>query len=150
MKTHRIAFALILTLLAGVVPAFAATPAKDFDAAFGHYEAIRKALLADSLAGVAGHAAAIQKQAQSAPGTLRQEIAAAAGKLAAAKDLKTAREAFYGLSKPMVRWREAAGSKSTVVAYCSMNKKSWLQPAGEIGNPYYGKEMPRCGEVVGK
>ena len=43
-----------------------------------------------------------------------------------------------------------AFGKSTVVAWCSMSKKSWLQPAGEIGNPYYGKEMPRCGEVVGK
>ena len=150
MKAHRIALALILTFLAGVVPALAAAPAKGFDTALGHYEAIRKALLADSLSGVAGNAAAIQKQAPSAPGNLRQEITAAAGKLAATKDLTAAREAFYGLSRPMVRWREAAGSKSTVVAWCSMSKKSWLQPAGEIGNPYYGKEMPRCGEVVGK
>jgi hypothetical protein len=42
------------------------------------------------------------------------------------------------------------GGKGTIVAFCSMTKKSWLQPKGEIGNPYYGKSMPRCGEVVSK
>jgi hypothetical protein len=32
-----------------------------------------------------------------------------------------------------------------------MHKKSWLQPAGdEIGNPYAGQSMPKCGEVVSK
>ena len=34
------------------------------------------------------------------------------------------------------------------VAFCSMTQKVWLQPSGEIGNPYYGQSMARCGEFV--
>jgi hypothetical protein len=29
-----------------------------------------------------------------------------------------------------------------------MAQQVWLQPKGEIGNPYYGQSMARCGEVV--
>jgi hypothetical protein len=29
-----------------------------------------------------------------------------------------------------------------------MAQKVWLQPKGEIGNPYYGQSMARCGEFV--
>lgn len=140
--------ALALLLTAG--PAVSAPAPAGFDAVLGHYEAVRKALLADTVAGVPGHAAEIAKLAKGAPADLAPQIANAAKKLSAAKDLKTARDAFYELSKPMVRWREAAGSKANVVAYCSMSKRSWLQPKGEIGNPYYGKSMATCGEVVSK
>lgn len=140
--------ALALLLTAG--PAFSAPAPTGFDAVLGHYEAVRKALLADTVTGIPGHAAEIAKLAKGAPADLAPLIAGAAQKLSAAKDLKTARDAFYELSKPMVRWREAAGSKENVVAYCSMSKRSWLQPKGEIGNPYYGKSMATCGEVVSK
>lgn len=153
-RQRTFVLALALAFLAGSAGPASAAPAapapSGLDQVLDHYEAVRKALLVDSTAGVAGHAAAIRKLAAAAPADLQKEIAAAAGKLAAAKGLEPAREAFYELSRPLVRWREAAGSKRTVVAYCSMTKKSWLQPAGEIGNPYYGKEMPRCGEVVSK
>jgi hypothetical protein len=39
---------------------------------------------------------------------------------------------------------------NTVVVYCAMAEKVWIQPKGEIGNPYYGQSMARCGEVVSK
>jgi hypothetical protein len=29
-----------------------------------------------------------------------------------------------------------------------MAQKAWIQPKGEIGNPYLGQEMPKCGDVV--
>lgn len=143
---------LTLALLLTAGPLFSApAPAPaGFDAVLGHYEAVRKALLADTVAGIPAHAAEITRLAKSAPADLAPQIAEAARKLSVAKDLQTARDAFYELSKPMVRWREAAGSKSNVVAYCSMSKRSWLQPKGEIGNPYYGKSMATCGEVVSK
>ena len=140
--------ALALLLTAG--PAFSAPAPTGFDAVLGHYETIRKALINDTMAGIPAHAAEIAKLAKSAPADLAPRIASAAKKLSATKDLKTARDAFYELSKPMVRWREAAGSKAHVVAYCSMSKRSWIQPKGEIGNPYYGKAMATCGEVVSK
>lgn len=141
---------MILALLLTAGPAFSAPAPSGFDAVLGHYEMTRKALVSDTVAGIPGHAAEIAKLAKSAPADLAPQIAEAAKKLSAAKDLKTARDAFYELSKPMVRWREAAGSKAHVVAYCSMTKRSWLQPKGEIGNPYYGKSMATCGEVVSK
>lgn len=141
---------MILALLLTAGPAFSTPAPAGFDAVLGHYEMTRKALVSDTVAGILDHAAAIQKLAKSAPADLAPQIAEAAKKLSAAKDLNTARDAFYELSKPMVRWREAAGSKANVVAYCSMTKRSWLQPKGEIGNPYYGKSMATCGEVVSK
>jgi hypothetical protein len=148
---HNGFFLLALFLLTLVVaPAFAAPAPGGFDGILGHYEAVRTALLADRTAGVPDHAKAIAGLSKSAPADLGPQIAAAAFKLAAAKDLNAARDAFYELSKPLVRWREAAGSKRHVVAFCPMKKRSWLQPKGEIGNPYYGKSMPRCGEVVSK
>lgn len=139
--------ALILLAL-GAGPVLSAPPAGGFETVLPHYEAVRKALVADSLKGVAGHAEAIRRQAPK--NELGREIAKAAGRLAAAKDLETARGAFYDLSKPMVRWREASGKKDSIVAFCSMAKRSWLQPKGAIGNPYYGKSMATCGEVVSK
>jgi len=152
MKMKRNAMVpLILGFLLLASPVFSSpAPATKFDAVLGHYEAVRQALLADSMAGIPPHAAAIAKLGKDAPADLVPLITTAASKLGAAKDLKTAREAFAELSKPLVRWREAVGGKGTIVAFCSMTKKSWLQPKGEIGNPYYGKSMSRCGEVVSK
>jgi hypothetical protein len=77
------------------------------------------------------------------------EMIAAADAIASAKSLEAARDGFYGLTKPMVRWREGlAQSDRPAVAYCPMHKRSWLQPGEEIGNPYGG--MPRCGSIVSK
>jgi hypothetical protein len=79
---------------------------------------------------------------------LLPELSEAATALSAATTLDAARDAFYDLSKPLVRWRKAAVGDKLVVAYCPMAKRSWLQPEGELGNPYYGQSMLRCGEVV--
>lgn len=163
MKTHRILLLplLALALLAGGAAGASAAAADDLKVVLGHYEAVRQALLADRTAGIAGHAAAIEKTvrvlAAGAPGSrdaatkeLLPQVAAAASRLAAAKDLKAARAAFGDLSNPLIRWRETVGDPGPVVVYCSMVRKSWLQPRGELGNPYYGREMARCGEVVSK
>ena len=133
-----------------------------------HYEAIRLALLGDSLEGVNEHAAAIFKQAteltdgfspakagvpESQAGDVEvalREIQSAASSLAAAGDLVSAREDLFALTKPMARYRKSSGTSGTVVAYCSMAQKAWIQPEGEIGNPYMGQKMPKCGEIVGE
>jgi hypothetical protein len=31
-------------------------------------------------------------------------------------------------------------------AWCPMAMKPWVQRGSMIANPYYGKEMPTCGE----
>lgn len=164
VTTATLTSTLSLVLLAAS-PA-AAKPA--WTAVTSHYETIRQALVNDSLAGVAEHATMLGDEIEALRGDLTAaragvpadslakvegllpEAAAAAGELAAAGDLAAARDAFYALTKPLVRWRQAAGS-GPAVAYCTMLKRSWLQPAGTaMGNPYYGRQMADCGEIVGK
>jgi hypothetical protein len=139
-----------------------------FGEALTHYETIRVALLHDKLDDVKENARSIGKLASelgadfSAEGAgvaanhsddcraLLPEVRDGAHKLAEATEIGPAREAFYALSKPLVRYRQMASGERPVVVYCSMAQKSWLQPAGEIGNPYYGQKMARCGEIVSK
>jgi len=67
-------------------------------------------------------------------------------------DIKHQREHFDLLSKDIIDLVKATGSSQTLYRdFCPMynNKKgaSWLSETREIKNPYYGKEMPKCGEV---
>ena len=156
----------ILTVAAPAAQATAST--NRFQSTLTHYETVRQALVADRWDAASADAAkrlqAEVKALAAAPSAesaavpagkladvrgLLPEVEKAAADLAAAKDLKSARDAFYGVSKPLVRWQAATGKPGPVVAYCSMAKRSWLQPTPQpIGNPYYGKEMERCGEVM--
>jgi hypothetical protein len=167
MKT--IATTLIaLALVAAGGPALAAGSGDGYRAVLEPYEAVRQALVADdleaarqgagSLQDEVGHlrhhltpaAAGVPAEGLDAVEALLPEIEQAAGELTGAGDLEAARDAFYALSKPLVRWRQAAGVGPAVL-YCSMKKRSWLQPGGETtGNPYYGQEMPSCGELVSR
>lgn len=159
---------LLLAGALGVAGAGAATGTTAFDTIADHYEAIRSALLNDSTDGVQGHAQAIERQVEALTAQfdagkasvsadeageceqLLPEILAAARSLAATKEIVTARAAFGELSKPMVRYREMVKGQRPMVVFCPMAKKSWLQPEGEIGNPYFGQKMARCGEVVSR
>ena len=134
----------------------------------GHYEAIRLALLTDSMDGVMDHAKALEEQASSLRENITAEqagvaahdledcaaalgdIETAAMNLAEASGLEAAREEFFVLTKPMAKYRKLTGDETTIVAYCSMARKAWIQPDRELGNPYYGQKMPTCGEVVGE
>jgi hypothetical protein len=134
----------------------------------GYYEAIRLALLADSMDGVTEDAKALEEKASSLLQNITRDQAGvsahdlenyaaavgdteiAARKLAEASDLDAAREEFFVLTKPMAKHRKLAGDETTIVAYCPMAQKAWIQPDREIGNPYMGQEMPTCGEVVGE
>lgn len=169
MKNRRLGFHMVLGLL--LLPSLVKaedSSSEGYNRLFRNYESIRVALLADSMGGVARHARALEEQASSLRQSLSDELAvgsrhdvegyrraleeieASALKLVDLTDLDAVREEFFLLTQPMARYRRLAGDKNTVVAYCSMAQKAWIQPAGEIGNPYYGKEMPKCGEVVGE
>lgn len=160
---------IIITALAALIALpLTATEAMatTFEALIGHYEPIRRALLNDTTEGVAAHAPAIVKIANEAGKKfsphaagvkdadgdecidLLGAVAKNAAALANAKDLATARAAFSELSGPMIRYREMAGGDRPVVVYCPMEKKKWLQAKGEIGNPYGGQKMARCGQVI--
>jgi len=169
MKNHRISGLLIIGLL--LIPGFVGAEEADshpYMKMSSHYEEIRLALLGDSIQGVAEHGQAIQDLAA---GLLEDfeaaktgvpevevavleaallEIESAASNLSTADGLASAREDLFVLTGPMARYRKLRDDQSTVVAYCPMAQKAWIQPEGEIGNPYLGQEMPKCGEMVGE
>ena len=158
---------LICAAVLAFAPSLWAAGATTFDTLMEHYEPIRLALLEDSLDGVNAHGKAIAAELRSlesdfsaersgasgdAVEVVREkldEMIAAADTIAAAPSLEAARDGIYDLTKPLVRWRQGVPANGRPkVAYCSMYKRSWLQPGDEIGNPYGG--MPRCGEIVSK
>lgn len=144
-------------LFLGLAGAAGASSSAIFDEILEPYEEVRRLLLADSTDGIHEYAAMIRKTAETASEKeevrpLLPKIAVFAGDLATALDLATAREAFYELSKMLVQYRaQVSGDDLPVVMYCPMAKRSWLQPAGEaVGNPYHGRKMADCGNVVGQ
>ena len=165
LTAQLVAVTLVLGLYGSAVFADG-TETSAFDQVLEHYEPARLALAEDSMEGVAERgrkmgdvlnrlttdwsieAAGIQAEMGDEIQQLLPALKESATDLAEAESLTDARNAFYELSKGLVRWRKAANGDKPVVAYCSMAKRSWLQPAGELGNPYYGQSMPRCGEVV--
>ena len=157
----------MLVLLLSLSPA-EGTAVTGYQEMVGHYEAIRLALLDDSLEGVQERAGALRLQAVDLRQSLTAELGAvlshdvkavsealemietSSTRLTELTDIGAARDEFFVLTKPMVRYRKLTGDSDTLVAYCSMAQKAWIQPVGELGNPYMGEKMPKCGEVVGE
>ncbi len=125
------------------------------------YLKIHGALAGDTTKGVAAAAKSIAKAAPKLNGKtvvgehaahykgLPGKIEKAAKALGKASSLEQAREAFKELSKPMAMWGTMSKPTGIDVVFCSMAKGSWLQKRGKVLNPYYGKSMLHCGEVVG-
>lgn len=154
-------------LLLGL-PLSAGASQNAFAKIYEHYDAMLQDLIADKVPDTETHGAAIQQavaklhedwspeaagvraEAGDEVQALLPDVEKAAAALREAKELDAAREAFYELSKPLVRYLEAADLEEgrPVVAYCPMVRKSWLQEKGEITNPYFGTSMLACGSVV--
>lgn len=111
---------------------------------FGAYEDVRQALIKGSVEDVQRTA---RELASTASAEKQKAIAGRATALASAADLKGARDSFAMLSDELIRFREGRSGAKPVVVYCSMEKKSWLQPKGPITNPYTDESMRSCGEV---
>jgi hypothetical protein len=71
-------------------------------------------------------------------------------RIAEAKDIDTQRDYFAVLSENLIVVNKALKANATTVyqQYCPMKKVSWLSEAVAIKNPYYGKQMPTCGQVT--
>jgi hypothetical protein len=154
---------LVLALAIGGV---AAESSDTFDKIVDEYEKIRVALLHDTLEGVSEPAleivrllnamgvepdaatAGIAADKTGAFHKLLPPLQASAVRIGKGDSIESVREAFGDLSKSMVMYRQMTAAPEAVVVFCSMAGKAWLQPKGEIGNPYYGQGMARCGEVV--
>ena len=135
MRNLLLALALILA-----VPALADTTL------FTKYEAVRQGLLAQKLADVQSSAKGLAAAATQAKNA---DVTATAEAVAAAKDLKSARNAFAALSDQMIKVRNAAKGDRPMIGFCPMVNKSWLQAKGEIGNPY-DAAMAQCGMLKDK
>ena len=127
----------LILVLALTFPVFANTTL------FMKYESIRQSLLKSDLAAAQKNAAALATDAKKARSA---GVAEHAQSVAKATDIAGARRAFGALSDEMIRVRNAAGGARPAVYYCSMVKKSWLQPKGQVGNPY-DSAMAMCGEL---
>ena len=119
----------------------------DLDRVVEPYLSVQQALAADRIAGidvlarrVAGESAGL--------GTAGAAIGEAAARLAAAKNLASARAAFNTLGNAIMILAKTSSARlgpGVRVAYCPMARKYWLQRGDAIRNPYYGASMLDCG-----
>ena len=139
MKKLFVGFVAVMAIALSVA---AAAPK---DPIFATYEEARQALLKSSLPDVKSAAAHIATAAQAGN---QRAIGDRAAALSQASDMKAARTAFAALSDEMIKYRATrTGGEKTAVVYCPMEKKSWVQPAGSVSNPYVAASMRACGEV---
>ena len=127
---HAVLASFLLVAAGGVL---AADGLGEKDAAFlARYEKVRAALADDKL-----------DAAQAAAKDLDGATA-----LCAAKSMGDARKAFRLISARAVAL--AQGRPGFFIAHCSMypGGADWVQSTKEISNPYWGKSMLRCGEIV--
>lgn len=135
---------LTITATALAVFLLALTASAGQPSLFDRYETVRQALLSGSLDDI--HRTA-NDLADTASASRQRRIAERAAALATAADLKSARDSFAMLSEEVIYYRDGRSGPRPVVVYCSMEKKSWLQPKGAITNPYMDEAMRSCGEV---
>jgi Cu(I)/Ag(I) efflux system membrane fusion protein len=119
------------------------------------YENLRASLAADDLPAAKKAAAAIAESAASPHAGKEREIEQApsyidaAKRIAEAKSLRPAREAFKTLSRFAVDLTD--GQKGYYHLRCSMVPRGggdWIQTTNTVGNPYFGKSMLNCGDIV--
>lgn len=79
---------------------------------------------------------------------LPKQLIRAFTKIGQATQLDQARKIFYKVSRPITMWASTAQPKNTQLMFCSMANGGWLQKKGPIRNPYFGKKMLECGEVI--
>jgi Cu(I)/Ag(I) efflux system membrane protein CusA/SilA len=138
--------AIVGGIVAGIIAAYVAWPQREATTPlFPRYEAVRQALLAGSLERTKSAAAELDG---AATGAKQTRIATTAAALATSGDVESARTSFAELSEAMIAYRAASGERpKPQLVYCSMAKRSWLQPPGAIANPYYADAAMRgCGE----
>jgi hypothetical protein len=154
MKIRSLALILVAAASLGIVAKAVASDSAALMPAvksvYEHYFKIQAQLAQDSLKGVDEHAGAIAKAVQGdTTKMLPSSVAGQADKLAKAKDLGAAREAFQPLSDSLIKYladhKVPKGTYHKV--FCSMVNANWLQADTKIQNPYLGKSMPDCGEI---
>lgn len=115
---------------------------------------LQKARIAsDSLVGALKgiHSTGLEKAAKSHWDSSATRMLKVLHPMTAAKNIDTLRSRFGDLAPLVVEAIEKFGMKPAAPAYlfhCPMAKADWLQKDKVIANPFYGKSMPECGELV--
>ncbi len=150
--TRKVAVILILLIIANGGTALACGTSRGSRAAtagrdpiLSNYERARRGMIDGSVTKVQKAANEIATAAHEAEA---HAIAERSSDLAKARDLAAARQAFAALSDEVIEYYETNGGDRLAVVYCDIEKKSWLQPGGRIGNPYVDRNRRRCGEFV--
>jgi hypothetical protein len=126
-----------LALLLLAAPLFANTNL------FTRYEAIRQGLLKTSIKDVKASATAFAADARKAK---QNDLAKEADAVAKSANIDKARVAFAKLSDSMIKLQSKTKGARPAVYTCPMVKKEWLQPKGQVGNPY-DATMAMCGSL---
>ncbi len=135
------------------------------------YLKIRSQLAADSLDGVGSEAWKIAKAAEAVQEIINNishdarlhkfhsqidvQSLAKYAKMLHGEDIKAVRKHFKLLSEPVRKYVELFGKPENVqgevyIYHCTMYPGSWLQGDKNVGNPYYGKKMLKCGKLAGE
>lgn len=127
--------------------------AEKMSAILNNYLIIQRSLSHDSTRGISRAAGQIMQLARESAGTssekrVSNEINKAAKSIREAKGLSQIRGPFKQLSSLLVPWVKREKPQGIFVAYCSMADANWLQSSKTIENPYYGKSMGSCGEIL--
>ncbi|GEM_PF-5803825 len=159
---RKLAFALLVLLMLPLAAAEnpAKCPACSFSAVQQPYDAVRIALTDDHLSIVRTEGSKLRAAAQAEAVWARTatgrgpelvipwtNVAVAAAKIEKAATITDARKAFGEASEGIRSAMTIAGRDDLLVAYCPMVKLRWIQPRGELRNPY-GSRMPNCGQIV--
>ena len=147
-EAQRQALAAFVTLADALAAALAADDLSVFNHAIGEAPAVTAALIQ-------------QLRLTIADGTALETLDAAC-RIHMAADLPAARAAFHPFAQAAATvlqpLRQAANAPAFQIYECPMvnqavpgvpNKGRWIQAAGRaLGNPFFGKEMPDCGEEI--
>ena len=147
MRLFIIRIPAILLIVLSAVAVALATNTK-FPKTLEQYEMVRAGLAADELAsaknGATNLVTAVQEEFAGS-----KVMIDAAQKLAASESLDDARTAFQIISQELVKVVE--GQPGYFIMNCPMMKDGiWVQTTAKVSNPYKGKSMPECGEIVKK
>jgi hypothetical protein len=118
---------------------------------YQHYVHLTTALANDDSAEAKNAGNAIEAAAKEVPAAAT--IGQNAQRIAAAPTLAAQREQYIGLSNEMLALVKATGLSSgeLYVDFCPMANNEegavWLSATKAIKNPYFGNEMPTCGEI---
>nr|WP_294794788.1 DUF3347 domain-containing protein [uncultured Mucilaginibacter sp.] len=122
------------------------------------YFTLKNDLVADNSATAKTHATELAAAIKAVPAdkipaeqlAAWKKIQLSTTRIGEAKDIDTQRDYFAILSDNMIAVTKALKANTTTVyqQYCPMKKVNWLSEVSAIKNPFYGKQMPTCGQVT--